>query len=370
VLEGHTGDIIDLAWSKSNFLLSASTDKTVSLWHVSRDERLQFFRHPDIVTAVEFHPAHDRYYISGCFDRKLRVWDIIPDGVVQEWTQTTDTITSICFSPDGTTVAGGLIHGRVYFYDLIDFDQLKYKTQMDCRNNGGKYKRGTKVTGMCYRPKRADGGQNPTSPSHHGVISYMRRRSANRALKKQIQLLVSTNDSRVRLCGLDDYSLTCKYKGLKNKSMQIKASFSADGGHVICGSESGQVHVWATEKKGSALGTLSNLLRMGRRSNRNSGCESFEATSGNDVAATVAIFAPVDSVYHYLDANKHVLGTPQVQRARKPSMGGVGGLRLEGVGATGGSIVEAQVDDFSTRVIVTADSEGVLKVFLRISLLQ
>jgi hypothetical protein len=39
-------------------------------------------------------------------------------------------ITSICFSPDGTTVAGGLIHGRVYFYDLIDFDQLKYKTQV------------------------------------------------------------------------------------------------------------------------------------------------------------------------------------------------------------------------------------------------
>lgn len=92
VLEGHTGDIIDIAWSKSKFILSASTDKTVCLWHVSRTECLQFFRHPDIVTAVEFHPAHDRYYISGCFDRKLRVWDIIPDGIVQEWTQTTDTV--------------------------------------------------------------------------------------------------------------------------------------------------------------------------------------------------------------------------------------------------------------------------------------
>jgi WD40 repeat protein len=95
VLEGHTGDVIDIAWSKSKFILSASTDKTVCLWHVSRAECLQFFRHPDIVTAVEFHPAHDRYYISGCFDRKLRVWDIIPDGVVQEWTQTTDTV-SVC----------------------------------------------------------------------------------------------------------------------------------------------------------------------------------------------------------------------------------------------------------------------------------
>jgi len=33
---GHTGDVIDIAWSKSIFLLSASIDKTVRLWHVSR----------------------------------------------------------------------------------------------------------------------------------------------------------------------------------------------------------------------------------------------------------------------------------------------------------------------------------------------
>ena len=49
-------------------------------------------RHPDIVTAVAFHPLQDRYFISGCFDRKLRVWDVIPDPTVLEWTQTTDTV--------------------------------------------------------------------------------------------------------------------------------------------------------------------------------------------------------------------------------------------------------------------------------------
>ena len=32
----HTGDVIDLSWSASDFLLSASVDKTVRLWHVSR----------------------------------------------------------------------------------------------------------------------------------------------------------------------------------------------------------------------------------------------------------------------------------------------------------------------------------------------
>lgn len=31
---GHKADVIDLAWSKANFLLSASIDKTVRLWFV------------------------------------------------------------------------------------------------------------------------------------------------------------------------------------------------------------------------------------------------------------------------------------------------------------------------------------------------
>jgi hypothetical protein len=32
--EGHTGEILDLSWSKNNFLLSSSMDKTVRLWHM------------------------------------------------------------------------------------------------------------------------------------------------------------------------------------------------------------------------------------------------------------------------------------------------------------------------------------------------
>lgn len=55
VYEGHSGDVIDLSWSKSCFILSASVDKTIRLWHVTRNDCLQYFRHPDIVTAVSHH---------------------------------------------------------------------------------------------------------------------------------------------------------------------------------------------------------------------------------------------------------------------------------------------------------------------------
>ncbi|WZZ28991.1 hypothetical protein YC2023_012392 [Brassica napus] len=45
VLHGHTGDVLDLAWSDSNLLLSASKDKTVRLWRVGCDECLHIFHH-------------------------------------------------------------------------------------------------------------------------------------------------------------------------------------------------------------------------------------------------------------------------------------------------------------------------------------
>ena len=67
-LSGHQAPVLDLAWSKSLFLLSSSMDKTVRLWHLSRSECLCFFRHVDFVSAIAFHPRDDRYFVSASLD--------------------------------------------------------------------------------------------------------------------------------------------------------------------------------------------------------------------------------------------------------------------------------------------------------------
>ena len=319
-------------------------------------------------------------------------------------------ITSICFSPDGKTVAGGLIQGKVYFYDLVDFDQLKYKTQMDCRNSGGKYSRGTKVTGMCYRPMPGAGGNagggggagqggsgvgaygggmgglgnssgglgggDSDNDNNSGIYKWRRNantRNSAAAMQQQAQLLVSTNDSRLRLCRLDDYSLVCKYKGLRNKSMQIKASFSSDGSHVICGSENGAVHIWRTQpRKKSAL---SAFMSVGGNTNRNDAYETFDCTSSAEVATTVAVFAPVDSVFAHLYNNTHILSASTavpVATNQQPHHGSRG---TRAATVTAGSSMPAAAAEaslrtpaeYSTRIVITADYEGSLRVFFRLS---
>ncbi|TYZ67561.1 hypothetical protein PybrP1_012459 [[Pythium] brassicae (nom. inval.)] len=209
---GHTMPIVDVSWSRSNFILSASMDKTVRLWHISREDCLHVFQHPDSVPAVDFHPKEDRYFLSGCFDNKARVWDI-PDGCVVSYVQTPVMITAASFNPGGTRAIVGLLNGQCIFYQVNAHQQMNYYTQIECRNSRGPMKKGRKVTGIEFDPE----GKH---------------------------FMVSTNDSRMRLFSVDNYSRVCKYKGLVNDHLQIKGRFSQDGDFVICGSENGSVYVW------------------------------------------------------------------------------------------------------------------------------
>ena len=210
VYSGHRADVTSLDFSKDeNFLLSASIDKTVRLWHVSSSRCIRIFPHPEIVTSVCFHPIQHRYFISGSFDQRIRLWNILEHRVV-EWAQTAHFVTAVTFSPSGAVVVAGLHHGQCVFYQT---NGLKYYTQIDCRNRSGKFKKGKKITGLEY--------------SRDGKL-----------------LLVSTNDSRVRCYRLVDFSLVCKMKGVENEHLQIRATWSEDGQHVIMGSDKEYVAVW------------------------------------------------------------------------------------------------------------------------------
>lgn len=170
-------------------------------------------------------------------------------------------------------------------------------------------------------------------------------RTKNRALRRknalqQAQLLVSTNDDRVRLFQMEDYSLHCKYKGIRNRSMQIKASFSDDGQSIICGSEDGTLCIWDKEHSPTPF-----LFFFSGKKARNEAYETFQCTSGEEVATTAALFAPADSLLHIVQSHPRF-----GDRSDRADM-----VRQ----------LIADRSDLCTRAILSADYEGRLKVFVR-----
>lgn len=246
---GHTSDLLDVSWSKNYFILSSSMDKTVRLWHISRKECLCCFQHIDFVTAIAFHPRDDRYFLSGSLDGKLRLWNI-PDKKVALWNEVdgqTNLITAANFCQNGKFAVVGSYDGRCIFYNT---DHLKYHTQIHVRSTRGKNKIGRKISGIEPMP-----GED--------------------------KILVTSNDSRIRLYDLRDLSLSCKYKGYLNVSSQIKASFSHDGQYIVAGSENQCIYIWKTNHDPSKY----NATRRDRS-------DFWEGIKAHNATVTCAIFAP------------------------------------------------------------------------------
>lgn len=115
---GHQGAVLDLSWSRNNFLLSASMDQTVRLWHCSRPDCLGVFRHPDFVTSVAFHPRDDRIFITGSLDCRLRLWSIA-ERSVKAWNELppNNFVTAVAFTTSGRYALAGTTTGVCLLFE-------------------------------------------------------------------------------------------------------------------------------------------------------------------------------------------------------------------------------------------------------------
>ncbi|CAG8492706.1 19744_t:CDS:2 [Racocetra fulgida] len=187
-----TGAIWSMKFSKDGkFLATGGQDTVVRVWAViSSDEEREHFLEGSGTSVYEG--------ISGAklgapvfrdkplYEYRGHTADIL--DLIASWNELSDSqlITAVGFTLDGKMAVAGSLSGKCLFYET---DGLKYNTQIHVKSARGKNSQGKKITGIESMPGTLPG---------------------------QEKLLISSNDSRIRLYNMRDKSLECKFKGIEN----------------------------------------------------------------------------------------------------------------------------------------------------------
>ncbi|KAL0673528.1 hypothetical protein Bca4012_001509 [Brassica carinata] len=204
---GHTCEVLDISWSKDNYLLSASMDKTVRLWKVGSNACLGVFPHNSYVTCVQFNPVNEDYFMSGSVDGKVRIWNI-PGCNVVDWADVKDIISAVCYRPDGQGGVVGSLTGSCRFFNMFG-EYLELDSQIHFHNK--KISPNKRITCFQFLP------QDPS------------------------KVLVVSADSKVRI--LQGNDVVRRYKG----------SPKSDGKYIVSACEDSNVSIYGAMEKSQIL---------------------------------------------------------------------------------------------------------------------
>lgn len=315
----HDDTVLSVSWSKNNFLLSSSEDGVVKLWHVDHSECLRTLKLSSFATAIRFHDNDDRFFVCCEWDGTIFFYSILEKRFVYK-TKIDHHITCMEFSPDMENIYVGCENGYLYILSLtglkkIGMLQIRHKNQCP------------RITGI--KSCICDG---------------------------DVKVLITTNDSKIRLFSLTDHYLEVKYIGTDNEYSMIKANSNEMNQFVICGSEDGWTYIWKmySEDKKSGSSHSRHLRRIPSEiaywfkdetcKDRN---KQYGAFHIHHTRCNVAIFAPRTTSKLLELSNDPIFDLKNIY-----------GPLLH-------SEVQQEVNDLSTAIIVTTDNKGIIRVLRR-----
>lgn len=134
-LEGHTKDILSLAFSPDGkYLASGSQDRTIKIWDVTTDTLVRSLDNQVYeVRALQFSPGSKTLASgTGCYydipksrTENIKLWDVETGQMQCVLRGHTDSISALAFAPDGKTLFSGSTDRSIRQWDIANCKQIK-----------------------------------------------------------------------------------------------------------------------------------------------------------------------------------------------------------------------------------------------------
>ena len=139
-LQGHGGWVTQIATTPQfpDMLLSASRDKKLILWRLTRDEarygypQKALHGHGHFVSDVVLS-SDGQFALSGSWDSTLRLWDLSTGQTTRRFVGHTKDVLSVAFSADNRQIVSGSRDKTIKLWNTLGV--CKYTIQDDCHTD-------------------------------------------------------------------------------------------------------------------------------------------------------------------------------------------------------------------------------------------